>query len=213
MPFSGSGPLTREGVRRLNALANRMDVYGGNNMSPVTRTPTGTIMQHRTRLPYREAQNAVQVIVQAAADIEQYAPFALGTPITTPINGATLDDTPVFNSAALTDGKKFGIALDAIAAGDRGDGLLVGLVPAQVVMSSTGATDTAADIVAGVLTSAPAGYARIVWAAGTSGSQWCLLALPAASGTTITPPGPNLVLGSDGSSALYWYATVLLTTP
>ena len=29
----------------------------------------------------------------------------------------------------------------------------------------------------------------------------------------ITPTGPNLVLGSDGSSALYWYATVLLTTP
>jgi hypothetical protein len=53
-PFGGSGKLTRDGVRKLNALANQLDISGGNNTSPMIRTPAGVIAQYRRHLAYRD---------------------------------------------------------------------------------------------------------------------------------------------------------------
>ncbi|MFA6063947.1 MAG: hypothetical protein WC736_15270 [Gallionella sp.] len=57
-PFSGSGKLTAKAVGKLNSLMQRSEIFGGNNTSPLTRTPTGTIAQYRRRLAYREETTA-----------------------------------------------------------------------------------------------------------------------------------------------------------
>ena len=64
-PFSGSGRLTPDGVRKLNALTNRSEMFGGNNTSPITRTPTGTIAQYRRRVAYREDTSPLMFQVES----------------------------------------------------------------------------------------------------------------------------------------------------
>ena len=159
-----------------------------------------------------QRRDSPQVLIQAAAALTRFAPFALGAVVTTPATDSQFQRLPVFASATLAADGPFGVMLDPASAGCLGRGLLMGLVPALVSIVSHTPAYQFVHVNAGLaLESATSGYARIVWAAGTSGSQWCLLSLPAAA--PVVPPGANLVLGSDASSALYWYATVLLTTP
>ena len=153
-----------------------------------------------------------QVLIASTAGLARFAAFALDTAINTPATDGSFLRLPMFNAKAVTENNPFGIALDPIPASGVGRGIVSGLVPALVtIISATPAHQFVHINSSLALESATSGYARIIWAAGTSGSQWCLLSLPAAA--PISPPGANLVLGSDASSALYWYATVLLTTP
>lgn len=139
-----------------------------------------------------------QVLIVAASALARFAPFALGTCVTTPGTDSQFQNLPAFNSAAVTEGQPFGVMLDPAATGGAGRGVLCGLVPAQVTISDAG--HLFAKINSSLaLESATSGYARIIWKAGTSGSQWCLLALPASAG------GP-----ADGTAAgqvLIWNNT------
>ena len=127
--------------------------------------------------------------------LARFAPFALGAVVTTPATDSQFQRLPVFASATLVADSPFGVMLDPASAGCLGRGLLMGLVPAQVSIVASG--DQFAHINSSlVLESASSGYARIVWKAGTSGTQWCLLSLPAAGA------GPDA--GSATGQILYW---------
>lgn len=133
-------------------------------------------------------RDEAQVLIQAESALARFSPFALGTVITTPATDSQFQRLPVFNSAAVTENNPFGIMLDPAAAGKLGRGILCGMAPAQVTIS-----DAAHNFVkvnsSLALESAATGYARIIWKASTSGSQWCLLALPAAASGSTIPDG------------------------
>ncbi len=98
-----------------------------------------------------------------------------------------VSSSPVFIGQRMTDdreGKPYAILLEPIAAGEIGRAMVFGIVPAKVSISD--ADDQYAVPVpnssAGALQSDTTGVARIVWKAGGTGSQWCLLQLGGAGG-------------------------------
>jgi hypothetical protein len=138
-----------------------------------------------------------QVLIVASATLARFAPFALGTCVTTPATDSQFQRLPAFNSAAVTEDQPFGIMIDPAYSGSVGRGILCGLVPAQVTIAD--ADDEYVHINSSLaLESAETGYARIIWKAGTSGSQWCLLALPAAAS------GGTLDDGTAAHQVLVW---------
>lgn len=93
--------------------------------------------------------------------------------------------TPVFIGQKMTDereGKPYGILLQPLAAGEIGRAMVLGIVPAKVTVNDADdqyAVPTPGSS-AGALKSDSTGVARIIWKAGGSGSQWCLLQLGGA---------------------------------
>lgn len=168
-------------------------VRGGDSFRPSAQTQNALLsaadMAGRQRdfgssaAPEREE---AQVLIQAAADLARFAPFSLGAVVTTPAADSQFQRLPVFASAAAVADKPFGVMLDPAKAGSLGRGILCGMVPALVTMLD--ATHQYARINATpAIESAATGYARIIWAAGTSGSQWCLLQVPGGSDATVSP--------------------------
>lgn len=97
---------------------------------------------------------------------------------------------PVFIGQKMTDereGKPYAILLEPIAAGAIGRTMIFGIVPAKVSIQD--ADDQYAvptpNSSAGALQSDSTGVARIVWKAGGTGSQWCLLQLGGAGGGSV----------------------------
>lgn len=140
-----------------------------------------------------------QVLVASTAGLARFAAFALDTAINTPATDGSFLRLPMFNSKAVTADQPFGITLDPIPANGVGRGIISGLVPAQVTISDT--AHLFAKINSGLaLESASSGYARIIWKAGTSGSQWCLLALPAAAGGPADGTSDGQILAWNNTS-------------
>ena len=82
------------------------------------------------------------------------------------------------------EGMTYAVLLEPIEAGEIGRAMLLGLTPAKVIINS--ADDKYAVPKAGsdsgVLESSATGVARILWKAGGSGTQWCVLQLGGAGG-------------------------------
>ena len=82
------------------------------------------------------------------------------------------------------EGKLYAILLEPIAAGEVGRAMVFGIVPAKVSIQD--ADDQYAvptpNSSSGALQSDSTGVARIVWKAGGTGTQWCLLQLGGAGG-------------------------------
>ena len=149
------------------------------------RTKNSRIQQSPNDPPQRDS---AQVLIQASATLARFAPFALGAVVTTPATDSQFQRLPVFASATLVADSPFGVMVEPAASGCLGRGLLMGLVPAQVSIISASPAHQFVHINAGLaMESAVTGYARIIWAAGTSGSQWCLLQVPGGSAAAITP--------------------------
>ena len=94
---------------------------------------------------------------------------------------------PVFIGQKMTDereGRPYAILLEPVAAGAIGRAMVFGIVPAKVSIQD--ADDQYAvptpNSSAGALQSDSTGVARIVWKAGGTGAQWCLLQLGGAGG-------------------------------
>ena len=94
---------------------------------------------------------------------------------------------PVFIGQRMTDereGRPYAILLEPVAAGAIGRAMVFGIVPAKVSIQD--ADDQYAvptpNSSAGALQSDSTGVARIVWKAGGTGAQWCLLQLGGAGG-------------------------------
>ncbi|MGN0847873.1 MAG: hypothetical protein ACI4RA_10885 [Kiritimatiellia bacterium] len=94
---------------------------------------------------------------------------------------------PVFIGQKMTDereGRPYAILLEPIAPGSIGRAMVLGIVPAKVTIND--ADDQYAVPTPGssavALQSDSTGVARIVWKAGGSGIQWCLLQLGGAGG-------------------------------
>lgn len=141
-----------------------------------------------------------QVLVASTAGLARFAAFALDTAINTPATDGSFLRLPMFNAKAVTEDDPFGIALDPIPANGVGRGIVAGLVPAQVTIADTAHLFVKVNSSL-ALESAASGYARIIWKAGTSGSQWCLLALPAAAS------GSTLADGTSDGQILAWNNT------
>ena len=93
----------------------------------------------------------------------------------------------VFEGQKMTSEREdmpYAILLEPIAAGEIGRAMLLGLTPAKVAILS--ADDQYAVPKAnsdnGALESSETGVARILWKAGGSGTQWCVLQLGGAGG-------------------------------
>ena len=94
---------------------------------------------------------------------------------------------PVFIGQKMTEereGKPYAILLEPVAAHEIGRAMLLGLTPAKVSIQSS--DDQYAvpkpNSDSGELQSSETGVARILWKAGGSGSQWCVLQLGGAGG-------------------------------
>ena len=94
---------------------------------------------------------------------------------------------PVFEGQRMTaerENMPYAVLLEPIAAGEIGRAMLLGLTPAKVAINS--ADDQYAVPKAGsdsgALESSATGVARILWKAGGSGTQWCVLQLGGAGG-------------------------------
>ena len=154
-----------------------------------------------------------QVLIVAASTLDRFAPFALGTCVTTPATDSQFQNLPAFNSAAVTADKPFGIMIDPAYSGSTGRGILFGLAPALVtIVSATPAHEFVKINSSLALESATTGYARIIWAAGTSGSQWCLLALPAAAGGPANGTTTNQVLTWNDTTKVWEAGTLTQIT-
>ena len=97
---------------------------------------------------------------------------------------------PVFIGQKMTDereGRPYAILLEPVAAGAIGRAMVFGIVPAKVSIQD--ADDQYAvptpNSSAGALQSDSTGVARIVWKAGGTGAQWCLLQLGGAGGGSV----------------------------
>ena len=94
---------------------------------------------------------------------------------------------PVFVGQKMTEereGKPYAILLQPLAPGEIGRAMVLGIVPAMVTIQDAEdeyAVPTPGSST-GALQSDATGVARIVWKAGGSGSQWCLLQLGGAGG-------------------------------
>ena len=94
---------------------------------------------------------------------------------------------PVFIGQKMTDereGRPYAILLEPVAAGAIGRAMVFGIVPAKVSIQDADnqyAVPTP-NSSAGALQSDSTGVARIVWKAGGTGAQWCLLQLGGAGG-------------------------------
>ncbi len=124
-----------------------------------------------------------------SVNFEQFAALALTDLQITPAQAGD----PVFKStvptfsgsrmtAALSEDKAYAILLEPVAANAVGRALLLGVVPAKVTVTDAShlfakPTDGSAT---GALESSDSGVARILWKAGNSGSQWCMLQLGGA---------------------------------
>jgi hypothetical protein len=139
-------------------------------------------------------------------------PYKIGT-LEGDVSGAKLSRSPVFSISELIDGGDFVVSVgtgkyyDKSSKGSITPAVASGMAPAMVLIVDE--SHQFAGIVNGVLTSSESGRASIIWKSPGIGELWCLISIPAEA--TITPPGPNLVLGSDGDSKLYWYDTFTVT--
>ena len=92
---------------------------------------------------------------------------------------------PVFIGQKMTEereGKPYAILLQPLAAGEIGRAMVLGITPAQVTIQDADdqyAVPTPGSST-GALQSDATGVARIIWKAGGSGSQWCILQLGGA---------------------------------
>ena len=92
---------------------------------------------------------------------------------------------PVFEGLKMTaerEGKPYAILLEPIAAGEIGRAMVLGVTPAKVTIKASD-DDYAvpkAGSAKGELESSSTGTARILWKAGGSGEQWCVLQLGGA---------------------------------
>lgn len=94
---------------------------------------------------------------------------------------------PVFIGQKMTDereGKPYAILLEPIAPGEIGRAMLLGVVPARVNVGDAddGYAVPTPNSSSGALQSDTSGVARILWKAGGTGTQWCLLELGGAGG-------------------------------
>lgn len=92
---------------------------------------------------------------------------------------------PVFEGRKMTaerEGMAYAIIVEPIAAGEIGRAMMLGVTPAKVTINSAddGYAVPKANSSAGALESSSTGTARILWRAGSSGEQWCVLQLGGA---------------------------------
>ena len=94
---------------------------------------------------------------------------------------------PVFEGQRMIaerEGMPYAVLLEPVEAGRIGRAMLLGLTPAKVVINSAddkyAVPKVGSD--AGALESSATGVARILWKAGGSGTQWCVLQLGGAGG-------------------------------
>lgn len=94
---------------------------------------------------------------------------------------------PVFEGQRMIaerEGMPYAVLLEPIEAGGIGRAMLLGLTPAKVIINSAddkyAVPKVGSD--AGALESSETGVARILWKAGGSGTQWCILQLGGAGG-------------------------------
>lgn len=215
-PTSGEKPLRREivSIDQMEAplpfgKKNPVDAMTGKHLFRLDK-PSEVVAD--------SVQGALIVYLRANATYvpEIGRPYALGT-IEGTASGKMLVSGATFSIVALEDDSPFAVSIEtgmykntgSVGYGDASRAIVCGMVPALVTIADS--SHKFASIVAGVLTSSVTGYARIIWKNGTSGEQWCLLDIPTESiSEIIVPPGPNMVLGSDGSSNLLWYKTHLV---
>ena len=94
---------------------------------------------------------------------------------------------PVFVGQKMTEereGKPYAILLQPLAAGEIGRAMVLGITPAKVTIQDAEdeyAVPTPGSST-GAMQSGATGVARILWKAGGSGEQWCLLQLGGAGG-------------------------------
>ena len=97
--------------------------------------------------------------------------------------------TPVFVGQKMTEereGRPYAILLQPLQAGEIGRAMVLGITPAKVTIQDAEdeyAVPTPGSST-GALQSDATGVARIIWKAGGSGSQWCILQLGGAGGGT-----------------------------
>ena len=155
------------------------------------------------RAPPPSAAPQTQALIRAGESaLTQWSPVWLGDVVISPSTDLVeFCRLPVFDVADPTEGGPFAIMLQPAAAGALGRALLMGVAPAQV--SITAEADEFASIDdEGALVSGSDGYARILWKAGTSGDQWCLLALPAAADAAVNPATYDTIGGTtEGNEA------------
>ena len=89
---------------------------------------------------------------------------------------------PVFEGLKMTadrEGKPYAVLLEPIEAGAIGRAMVLGVTPAKVVINASDEDYAVpkADSSTGALESSATGTARILWKAGGSGEQWCVLQL------------------------------------
>ena len=92
---------------------------------------------------------------------------------------------PVFEGLKMTadrEGKPYAVLLEPIEAGAIGRAMVLGVTPAKVVINASDEDYAVpkADSSTGALESSATGTARILWKAGGSGEQWCVLQLGGA---------------------------------
>ncbi len=117
----------------------------------------------------------------------QYSALALTDILIKPSNNEYdfKDGVPTFSGRKMTEdisSTPYVILLEPIASNSVGRGLLLGITPAKVSIidiDDNYATPTL-NSAKGSLESCSTGVARILWKAGTSGEQWCMLQLGGA---------------------------------
>lgn len=166
----------------------------------------------------RLSKSLIRVKNVSGSDLDRYAPLKITGPVFLPsANLEEFKNRIVVNGDAPSAGDKdICVAVEPIAAGSVGAALAPGLIQCRVAINAS--TDEFVRISgSGVFESADSGIGKIVWKAGTSGTQWALVKLGAlptpaerikflvkgavsSASTTFTVDGVQVV-GPRGSSS------------
>lgn len=115
---------------------------------------------------------------------------------------------PTFVGRKMTEGREgqpYAILLEPVAAGEVGRATLLGVTPAKVAIrdAEDGYAVPTPGSSTGALQSDATGVARILWKAGGSGTQWCVLQLGGAGGGSGGEKAYMCQVGSGSAKAGY----------
>ena len=127
----------------------------------------------------------------------QFAALGLSDMILKPVNVDEFKNrSPVFAGVQITTANKtlpFAILLEPLQANEIGKAMVLGVVQMQIFINKE--KDQFAvpkpDSYSGEMHSSDSGVARILWKAGVSGLQWCVLQLGGAGSGNAGPPAYN----------------------
>lgn len=168
----------------MNEIADAVNAVKENQNNPTPRQTGGRAYQ----------TGEIRIKNGESSTLEQFSAVSLtGLELTAQNCDSFAFETPTFTAGKVTTARKdmpFAILLEPANSGELSKALVTGVTPAKVTIKDQTHqyAKPTPDSSAGALESCDAGTARILYKAGSSGEQWCILQLGAGGAEAYDGP-------------------------